>query len=260
MPDDIIRDPIYFQASDRLRSAIRDGSFAPGQQFFTERQIGERFGISRATANKALAGLVSEGLLEFRKGVGTFVRAGVLDYDLRSLVSFKEKARAAGMIPATEVRAFHAVAVSDLREPVREALRLDTDETVTYIERLRLADGVPVILEFRYLRERYCPDLQRSDVGESLYNLLTDRYRLHVAGADEVIRAVSLTKDEAEVLQAEPGDAALQVIAVGFIGGGTPLWWERTLYRGDAYEFRNRLGPITNPSQIRPAVGTLRER
>ncbi|MBC8136954.1 MAG: hypothetical protein H8F28_13810, partial [Fibrella sp.] len=44
------------------------------------------------------------------------------------------------------------------------------------------------------------------------------------------------------------------------IGGGTPLWWERTLYRGDAYEFRNRLGPITIPSQIRPAVGTLRER
>lgn len=260
MQDELVRDPIYFQASDRLRSAIRDGSFAPGQQFLTERQIGERFGISRATANKALAGLVSEGLLEFRKGVGTFVRAGVLDYDLRSLVSFTEKARAAGMAPATEVRTFRTISGGELDEPIREALRLDAGESVIYIERLRLADTVPVILESRYLRERYCPDLRESDVGESLYNLLTDRYRLHVAGADEVIRAVSLSADDARALHAGQGDAALQVIAVGFIGGGVPLWWERTLYRGDAYEFRNRLGPITTPSQVRPAIGALRER
>ncbi len=260
MQDEIVRDPIYFQASDRLRATIRDGSFAPGQQFLTERQIGERFGISRATANKALSGLVSEGLLEFRKGVGTFVRAGVLDYDLRSLVSFTEKATAAGMVPTTEVRAFHSVPPDDLEGPVRDTLRLDAGESVTFIERLRLADAVPVILEYRYLRERYCPDLQKSDLGGSLYSLLTDQYRLPVAGADEVIRAVSLTADEADVLRAAPGDATLQVTAVGFLGGGVPLWWERTLYRGDAYEFRNRLGPITNPSQVRPAVGTLRER
>jgi DNA-binding GntR family transcriptional regulator len=47
-----------------------------GERLLTERQICERFGVSRATANKALSNLVSEGVLEFRKGVGTFVREG----------------------------------------------------------------------------------------------------------------------------------------------------------------------------------------
>lgn len=258
MQETLVSTPIYFQASERLRAAIRGGDFAPGQQFYTERQVSERFGISRMTANKALASLVSEGLLEFRKGVGTFVRVGILDYDLRSLVSFTEKARAAGKTPRTVVRAFDAEPDSESSGWLRESLRLDPDEPVAYIERLRLADDVPVILEFRYLRTRYCPELCAADVGGSLYGLLHDRYRLTIAGADETIRAVSLTGSEADALQAAPGDAALQVIAVGYLSGDIPLWWERTLYRGNAYEFQNRLGPLTKPALMRPAVGALR--
>ncbi len=73
-------------------------------QFLTERQICERFDVSRATANKALSNLVVEGVLEFKKGVGTFVRGGVLDYDLRALVSFTDKASVAGKRPTTRLR------------------------------------------------------------------------------------------------------------------------------------------------------------
>jgi len=69
----IVRDPMYQQINKRLRLLVgREYTF--GQQFPTEREIVERFAVSRATANKALASLVSEGLLEFRKGIGTFVR------------------------------------------------------------------------------------------------------------------------------------------------------------------------------------------
>jgi DNA-binding GntR family transcriptional regulator len=99
----LVREPIYQQLNQALRERIRSGEFGVGDQFLTERQIGDQFNVSRATANKALSNLVSEGVLEFRKGVGTFLRGGILDYDLRSLVSFTEKARAAGMVPATRV-------------------------------------------------------------------------------------------------------------------------------------------------------------
>ena len=65
--------------------------------------------MSRPTANKVLAGLVSEGALEFRKGVGTFVRGALLDYDMQSLVSFTSKAKEAGKRPSTNVLAFEKV-------------------------------------------------------------------------------------------------------------------------------------------------------
>src|SRR6478672_10049530 len=102
----LVKEPIYQQLNCQLRTLITSGEYADGSQFLTERQICERFGISRATANKALSNLVSEGLLEFRKGIGTFVRGRALDYNLKALVSFTDKAVAAGKRPTTEVLQF----------------------------------------------------------------------------------------------------------------------------------------------------------
>jgi DNA-binding GntR family transcriptional regulator len=70
----LVRDPIYQQLNQALRDMLRNKEFQVGEKFPTERQICEQFGVSRATANKALSNLVAEGVLEFRKGVGTFVR------------------------------------------------------------------------------------------------------------------------------------------------------------------------------------------
>lgn len=254
MTELLVKDPIYFQASERLRALLRRGAFAAGAQFLTERQIADRFGISRATANKALASLVAEGVLEFRKGVGTFVRTPLLDYDLRALVSFTEKARAAGKTPATRVLRAVEVTAAGVDPEVRAALGLEPSESVYDVARLRLADGVPVILERRQLLARFCPALDADALAGSLYELLTERYGLRVAGADETIRAVAIGGDDARQLRVDDGAAGLRVTALGFLEGGTPLWFERTLYRGDTYEFRNRLGPV---AAAHPAVGQI---
>jgi GntR family transcriptional regulator len=252
----LIKDPIYCQVNDLLRDMIRGGEFQAGDRFLTERQIGERFGISRATANKALSNLVAEGVLEFRKGVGTFLRGGLLDYDLRALVSFTEKARAAGKTPTTQVLCLERALARDMDEEIGERLRLEADAYAYYLVRLRLADDLPVILERRYLVADYCPDLTEALVSGSLYATLSKHYRLDVAGADEAIRAVNLHGDDARLLKVESGAAGLAVDSTAYLGGGVPLWWERTLYRGDAYEFHNRLGPMTT---ARSAVGKLIE-
>jgi GntR family transcriptional regulator len=254
MKNSLMKDPVYCQLNGLLRGLIRSGEFRAGQQFLTERQIGERFGISRTTANKALSALVAEGALEFRKGVGTFVRSNVLDYDLRFLVSFTEKARAAGKKPDTKVLKFVLVPYEKVADDVRDCLQMRPTDKVWYIERLRLADDVPVILERRRMVARFCPKLTRRAVGGSLYEVLTERYKLDMSGADENIRAVSLGSEDARVLKAEPHSAALLVTAIGYVSGGVPLWHERTLFRGDSYEFRNRLGPV---QAARPAAGAF---
>src|SRR5688500_1653286 len=132
----LVKEPIYQQLNRELRKLPGQ----PGDRFLTEREISSRFGVSRATANKALASLVAEGLLEFRKGLGTFVRGGTLDVDLRALVSFTDRARAAGKRPSTRV------------------LRLEfLPGPVLRMERLRLVDDVPVILERRDVMASLCP-------------------------------------------------------------------------------------------------------
>src|SRR4051794_14103908 len=108
MEPKLVREPIYQQLNQALRTLLRT-EFQTGSRFLTEREISARFKVSRATANKALANLVSEQILEFRKGIGTFVKAPVLDYDLQRLVSFTSKASEAGKTPQTRVVRFRSL-------------------------------------------------------------------------------------------------------------------------------------------------------
>jgi GntR family transcriptional regulator len=177
-----------------------------------------------------------------------------LDYDLRALVSFTDKATAVGKRPSTRLLFLETTPAREIPGDVAQKLRLRPENEVYYIERLRLADGMPVTLENRYVVAKYCPRLSKVELEGSLYAAWTETFKLEIAGADQVIRAVCLRSERAEWLQVEEGAPALQVMSVGYLSGGVPLWWERTLYRGDAYEFHNRLGPIQT---ARPAAGTF---
>jgi GntR family transcriptional regulator len=250
----LVRAPIYQQLNEVLRELLRSGEYKVGDQFLTERQICAQFDVSRATANKALSNLVAEGVLEFKKGVGTFVRGGALDYDLRALVSFTEKAIAAGKKPSTRVLQLEAMLAQDAKIDLSTRLGVRADEVVYYMERLRVADDKPVILEHRYVVAKFCPDLTAQELAGSLYALWTDTFRLDIIGADQVIRAVSIRGDQAKLLNVRSGAAGFQVTSTGYLSGGVPLWWEQTVFRGDAYQFQNRLGPVQT---ARPAAGTL---
>lgn len=248
--------PVYQQLNDRLRTALSD-QYCAGDKFLSEREISDQFSVSRATANKALTSLVSEGLLEYRRGVGMFVRRDLINYDVRSLVSFTEKAIAAGKKPTTRILALEKVSAKDVDSKVIEALDQSTEGQLWKMERLRLADKVPVILENRYVATKHCPKLTKTQAAGSLYEVFTKKNALAISGADEIIRAVSLKQNEAKLLGVPSRSPAIEVTAVGFLDDDSrsPLWWERTLYRGDQYEFHSRLGPIKTAT---PARGKLR--
>jgi len=254
MDTQLERSPVYQQLNARLRAALAK-DYRTGDRFLTEREISENFQVSRATANKALASLVSEGVLEFRRGVGTFVRRDVIDYDVRSLVSFTEKAVTAGKKPGTKVLAFGKLPAGEVPENVRTALQVAGDDLLWKMHRVRLADNIPVIFEHRFIVHRQCPKLTKSHAEGSLYRAWLDMRGPKIAGADAVIRAVLLTAEEAKHLQAATKSAALEVTSVGYLDDNSPLWWERTLYRSDQYEFHSRLGPIQSAT---PARGKLR--
>ena len=247
----LVKEPIYHQLTNHLRQLIGSAAHPVGSKFLTERQVCERFGVSRATANKALSSLVSEGLLEFRKGVGTFVRIRSLDYNLQVLVSFTEEALAVGKRPSTQVLRFDTVAAKDVLDEVPEVLQVSPDSSLYYVERLRLADNLPVIYERRHIVAEICPGLTETDLAGSIYSLWSQRYGLTIEGADERVQAVNLRGAEALALQVRNGAAGLLVRSVGYVPEHKPLWFESTLYRGDAYEFRNRLGGIRAVSHAR---------
>jgi len=230
------QEPVYQKLNERLCVLLRGKDYAAGDRFLTERQIAEQYGVSRPTANKVLAGMVAEGLLEFRKGVGTFVARPRLDYDLDTLVSFTDKAKAVGKRASTRVIEFDQVAASIAGKEVMEHLQVSAGEVLFFMCRLRLASDLPVILERRWVPRRLCPNLSRSDLRGSLYKLWSEKYQWRVAEANQTIRVINLVGSDARLLEVASGTACFLVSAVGF-SGERPVWWERTIYRGDAYEF-----------------------
>jgi GntR family transcriptional regulator len=247
--EEITREPIYQQVNQRLRSLVQSIQFPVGKQFLTERQVSDRFQVSRATANKALSNLVAEGLLTFRKGVGTFVSDRSMDYNLRALVSFTGEAIAAGKKPETRILLFTKVAVRDAPTDAVGALQVPKKDSLWYMERLRLADNLPVIFERRYVVASLCRGLKENDIRGSLYRTWKERFNLDVEGAEATIRAMNLRMEEAKILDTRQNAAGLLITSVGFLRGHKPLWFERTLYRGDAYEFHNQMSGISGSKQ-----------
>ena len=65
--------PMSEQLAERLEKMILDGEYAPGEKLANERELSERLGVSRTMLREATKQLAARGLLEVRRGVGTFV-------------------------------------------------------------------------------------------------------------------------------------------------------------------------------------------
>ena len=63
----------YADVADELRGAIVGGRLRPGARLPSERVLAEEFDVSRATIVSAFHLLRSEGLIETRRGAGSWV-------------------------------------------------------------------------------------------------------------------------------------------------------------------------------------------
>ena len=227
--------PLYQQLQRALREAIDRRILDANDALPAERDLAEEFGVSRITVRKAIDGLVSEGLLMRRQGSGTFVR-GRVEKNFSLLTSFSEDMRARGRNPRSEWLKRTSGTVTP-----EEALTLRSSPgTPVYrFNRLRFADDAPMSVEYATIVAACLPSLE--SVRSSLYEAL-ERTGNRPVRALQRLRAVLLTREQAELLRAKPGDAGLLVERVGFLSNGRAIEFSQSYYRGDTYDFVAELG------------------
>ncbi|PFG44495.1 DNA-binding transcriptional regulator YhcF (GntR family) [Isoptericola jiangsuensis] len=69
-------EPIYVQIAQMIRAQVLAGDLAEEEQVMSTTQFATTFRINPATAAKAFSGLVDEGVLYKRRGLGMFVAPG----------------------------------------------------------------------------------------------------------------------------------------------------------------------------------------
>lgn len=229
--------PLYVQLTRRIGAAIDAGELAPGEGLPPEREMAALTGLSRVTVRKAVQALVQAGRLVQRRGSGTFVAPKVerVEQALSLLTSFSEDMARRGREGRSVwlSRALHAPSPEETM-----ALGLAAHERVARLERVRLADGVPLAIERAALPATILPDPET--VGTSLYAVLAAR-GFRPARAVQRISAANLGARDAGLLEVPAGAAGLRIERVSYLGTGRVVEFTRSLYRGDAYDFAAEL-------------------
>ena len=165
--------PLYRQIADKLESEITRGIYPPGSKIPTEFELAESLGVSRVTVRKALAELTGKGLITRRSGKGSFASGKKLQHGVQgSVVSFSDMCRMAGMEPgARTVR----IAREEPSPEEARLLGLKAGEGMIVTERVRTADGTPVLLERNRYGELFSFLLGEDLNDRSLYRLLHSR-------------------------------------------------------------------------------------
>lgn len=227
------RGPRYEQLYRHLAAAISDGTLRPETQIPPERELAEMAQVSRVTVRKAIGQLVEEGILEQRRGAGTFVRnpRARLDNSRSALVSFTDYMRQRGKVPTSRILR------SGLFAPTpdeQQALGIMASGRVARIERLRSADGVAMALEY----SSWPPDILPNPEGVegSLYDHIGALGHVPTHAVQRV-SAANLRDAEAALLDMTPGQAVLRIDRTGYLASGRPVEFTRGLYRSDIYDF-----------------------
>lgn len=227
--------PLYRRIEADLRQRIRDGQLAPGAQVAPEPELMAEFGVSRATVRQALAGLVAEGQLEIRRGLGTYVTARRFEHTIGGFYSFSREIERHGISPGTRVLDLRIIPAE---EDVAGALGLAVGTPVVALGRLRLAGPEPLVVETSHLPAARFAGLEHIDFSTvRLYDTLQDRYGCRPTRARETFEPILLTTDEAALLDQSGGDPALRVERIAYDQDDLPIEFCRSTVRGDRYRY-----------------------
>jgi len=231
--------PLYQQLYEVLEARIRSGEWKPGDMIPPESELISRYEVSRVTVRKVLDMLVTEGLLVRQRGRGSFVAQAKLEHGTTRIVSFTDDMRQRGLTPGTKIIFMGLVPAP---RAIAEALSVAEGEELARIDRLRLADGVPMCVEESFLIHRYLPGILQHDLaGNSLREIKQASYGIRWSRARQTIQAVPAPAEIARLLSIKTGAPLLYFERVTYSQDAVAMEYLKIYYRADRYIIHNEL-------------------
>src|SRR6266498_4166921 len=224
-------------AHQELRKAILGGTFRPGSQLPTEAELCEMLGVSRTVVREALRVLEDDGLVARRHGVGTFVRNRPILKNLNFNFGITEMIESAGLSSGTSYLAIQSEAADQEKA---EQLRVALGTSLVTVERVRTADGRPVVYSLDTLPESL---LQRVEfdpqllLTQSIYNILQNSLGHVIEYGVARLLPVAAPDQIAEKLNLPPNALTLYIVQTDYSSADEPLVYSREYHLPDAFDF-----------------------
>jgi len=199
--------PLYHQLADILLERIRSGQYPPGQVIPSETQFAKFFGIGRPTVRQAMDTLVQKGLIQRKRGSGTFVKHPAPRVDLFSLAGTSQAFLTKGIPIKTKI--ITPLAPKKITQDPENPFY---NQTAFFLSRLTLTEESPVLLEDIYLDPELFLGIDRIDLtNKSLAQVVSDHYFLAPENATQQFRVEGLDSERAKWLKLSPSEPILTV-------------------------------------------------
>jgi GntR family transcriptional regulator len=224
--------PAYQRIQRAIQQQIERGKLKPGDAVSSERELARAHGVSLMTARNALAGLEHKGLVERRRGSGTFVAVPKINYN--ELVSTTELIGARGFSVVS--RLLTAKIIEDQAE-IAARLGINGSSALVKLERLRQVEQEPLAVETSYLAASKFAELAARPLERgSLFLTLESRYQTQIGYADEEVDATVADKRAAALLRIPEGAPILRIRQVIYSTQNQPVLYVLGLYRSDRHK------------------------
>ena len=231
--------PLHAQLEEALLKRIRNGDLRAGSRLPSEDELATLYTVSRTTVRTAIQSLIGRGMVQIRRGKGTFTIEPVITQELTALTGFVEDMRALGKEASAKVLDRRLVAAS---ETVARQLAVQRGTTVARIQRVRLADGTPLSFDETYLPHELGVKVMADDLEKQpIFALLEQKYATPLHEAEYRLAAVPSHGTVARALGMEAGSPIFLIERTTFSDGHRPVDYERLYYRGDHIRFVTRL-------------------
>ena len=226
--------PLYYQIKTFICSHIQDGSLTDGEAVPTEEELCTLLDVSRPTVRQAFSELVHEGYLNRIRSKGTYITHPKINSDfIQKIQTYNQETKGLGLVPDTQVLSLRTLPAV---EEVARQLSLSEKDPVICLERLRYADGKPMVYVKTFLPEALCSAVLTEDLEQnSLYETLEARLNIRIGHLTRQIQAALADEYLAKLLGVAKDSAILYIVTVAYTEEGIPFEYSLASYRGDTY-------------------------
>lgn len=230
------KQPLYDQLVDILSEKI-EHEYRPGDLMPSERELSERYGLSRTTVRLALQELERLGLVVRQHGRGTFVAdRSAQTTNLMQAYSFTEQMRGMGRDPLTTILEFSEV---EADKNLVEHMNVRLGERLFKIKRLRSADAMPMMVERTYLPARKFLTLRRPMLEQKpLYDIIEQDFYEKINVAEEEFFASIARPSDAHMLDISEGAPVLDLVRTTYNVHNEIVEYTLSVARADQFKYK----------------------
>ena len=229
----------YEKIAFDIKEDILSEKYKPNEQLPFEKELCEKYNVSKMTVKKALDLLVNDGLIIKRRGSGTFVK-DITEKEIQRIIEKKQfsglTTTSIGHKVTSKVLEFKII---NATKEIADILKIEEDEFIYFVHRVRYVDDKAVVIEKTYIPLNLIPGMKLADVKKSIYRYIKDKLGLNIQSAHSTVRAMKSDELDRKYLNLEKDEPILEVERVAYLDNGKVFEYSFSRHRYDKFEFKS---------------------